>query len=165
MYCNMEFHAFPLRLFLPRVFTFCTPTQQYRHKGDALRKITYVGHAHCMFRQTVRILHKQAQEKTLKVAHGKKCTALHWTVCTTCFHQVFCTFLYCKHPSRCLPDTVQHWPVIRILLLLHEHSLPWGRKERKKWRKGLKSYYCISPLTLVCFQQRLGHGKPFKDKQ
>lgn len=79
------------------------------------------------------------------------------------------SFLPCIPPgARLTPRTADPPYFIHnnpCLFLVREHTLSRGCRERQEWRKGLKAIILHSPLTLVCFQQRLGHEKPFRDEQ
>lgn len=85
---------------------------------------------------------------------------------TTCFLPLSSSFTHsflpCVPPGVCL--TLHSIAPPHLIHNNCVHWLPWGCKERQEWRKGLKSHYCTLSFGLF-FEQRVGHGKPFRDKQ
>lgn len=57
--------SLPFCLFLPSIFTFCTPTQQYTHQGDHSILLKR-RHEYCMFQQILSIFAQKRSRKHLK---------------------------------------------------------------------------------------------------
>lgn len=169
--CNMEFHTFShTQIHTYVLLVVSDPPVWNRHmyinKSHVLPKTHTAQRQKCVIPQG---LCTNRDNKTLEHTY-KHTSSSQPSYCrilgTTCFLPLSSSFTHsflpCIPPGVCLTPHSTAPPY-----LIHNnfvHWLPWGCKEREVWRKWLKSHYCTLSFGLF-FEQRVGHGKPFRDKQ